>query len=1085
MRLRLFILFSILFTYNKLLLAQSGVDSTNRFLYKRYFHKDPSLLLLKSKVVANPFAITDQSKKDVVIGLSDLNRSGSISRAITIGNNQDLSVSSSLNLQMSGRISDDIEIIAAISDDNIPIQPEGNTQQIQEFDRVFIQLMNPNYSVIAGDYELRKPNSYFLNYLKKVKGAMVGTQYDFENGFSTRNAASIAIAKGKYNRMIILGREGNQGPYRLTGLYNEQFIIVLAGTERVYLDGILLKRGDNEDYTIDYNTAEIIFSPKRLITAYSRITIEFEYSDKNYSRTLTTVSTEQKYKTWAFRFNYYNEQDSKNRPLLQELNDEKKRFIASQAYIDNRGFYLSEDSVGFNNSEVRYKKVDSSGQVIYVYSTNPEDAIYKVNFSEFGANKGNYILDQTLANGRVFKWVSPVNGIPQGTHEPLVYLVAPRRNSYYTFAVDKSFKKLFINNEVSISDLDDNLFSKKGNQRSVANKTTITHTKNLRKDSLNNYQLKNTAQLEIVGADFKFLEYYRPQEFNREFALDPSTIFKGNQIWLSYLTSFENNNKPIVQYKFSTFKSADVYNSIQNSINADYTFGKYKFNGSASINLVDASKFDASKSNFIKHRFDFSRSLKYFNIGISEETEMNTSRSTTSDSLRMLSFSFKDYRIYINNKEGQLNKYRLEYSNRLDQLPFNNALLTSTRAQGIGLITEFTKNQNSILSVNYNYRQLEVYRTTTNLKSENNNLLRVNHDARIKNGLLVINTFYELNTGQEPKRSFTYVQVPAGQGVYIHRDYNNNGIKELNEFEIAKFSYEADYIRITLNNNDFVRTKGTAVSQNILLDPQRLFMNASGFRKFVSNFSNQLNYKIEKKTLFNSNENNFNPFDITINDSSLITLNTQFRESIFVKRTDPVFGAEYTYQNNSAKLLLSLGFDSRTTYEHIVRTRWNIFAKYSLNVEAKIVEKNSLNESANDRNYNLDAVSVSPEFAIQYDASWRLAFIYKYQTIENNIAGKESANQNKIGAELKFNSGGKTSLTAAINYINNDFIGNQNSAIAYEILEALQPGKNYTWSANWQRNISETFQLSVIYEGRNSESSRVIHSGSMQARAFF
>lgn len=1085
MRLRLLILSFALIFYNKLLLAQTNSDSSNNFLYKRYFHKDPSLLLLKSRVIANPFAINEQSSKESIIGLSDLNRSGSISRAITIGNNQDLSVSSSLNLQMSGRISDDLEIIAAISDDNIPIQPEGNTQQIQEFDRVFIQLINTNYSVIAGDYELRKPNSYFLNYLKKVKGAMLSTQYNFENGFSTKNSASIAIAKGKYNRMVILGREGNQGPYRLTGLYNEQFIIVLAGTERVYLDGILLKRGDNEDYTIDYNTAELTFSPKRLITAYSRITIEFEYSDKNYSRTLTTVSTEQKYKTWAFRFNYYNEQDSKNRPLLQELNDDKKRFIASQAYIDNKGFYLSEDSVGFDDSEVRYKKIDSLGQTIYVYSINPEDAIYKINFTEFGANKGNYILEQTLANGRVFKWVRPVNGIPQGTHEPLVFLVAPRKNSYYTFAIDKSFKNLILSNEISISDVDDNLFFKGGNQRSVANKTSISHTKNIRSDSVNKYQLKNTAQLEVVGADFKFLEYYRPQEFNREFALDPSTLFKGNQIWFSYLTSYENNNKPIIQYKFSTFKSADVYSAIQNAINSDLVFGKYKFNSSASINIVDASKLDQSISNFIKHRFDFSRSLKYFNIGIAEETEMNINKSSITDSLRIASFAFRDYRVYINNKEGKLNKYRLEYSNRLDQSPFNNSMLASTRAQGIGINTEFTKNQNSIFSINYSYRQLEVYRTRTNLQSENNNLLRINHDARIKNGLLVVNTFYEINTGQEPKRSFTYIQVPAGQGVYIHRDYNNNGVKELNEFEIAKFSYEADYIRITLNNSDFVRTKGTAVSQNILLDAQRLFSDANGIKKFIANFSNQLNYKIEKKTLFNSKENNFNPFDITINDTSLMTLNTQFRESIFFKRTDPVFGAEYTYQNNSAKLLLTLGFDSRNTYDHIVRTRWNILAKYSINIEAKLIEKKSLNESASDRNYSLDGKSISPEFAIQYDASWRLAFIYKYQKIENNIAGKERANQNKIGTELKYNSGGKTSLTAAINYINNDYVGNQNSAIAYEILEALQSGKNYTWTANWQRNISETFQLSLIYEGRSSESSRVIHSGSMQARAFF
>lgn len=1066
-------------------LAQITTDTSYNFLYKRYFHRDPSLLQLRSRVITNPFAINEQNTRENIIGLSDLNRSGSISRSITIGNNQDLSVRSSLNLQMSGRISDDLEIIAAISDDNIPIQPEGNTQQIQEFDRVFIQLLNKNYSLIAGDYELRKPNSYFINYLKKVKGAMVSTDYSFNNGYSTRNTASIAIAKGKYNRMIFLGKEGNQGPYRLTGLYNEQFIIVLAGTERVYIDGVLLKRGDNEDYTIDYNTAQLTFTPKRLITAYSRITVEFEYSDKNYSRTLSTVSSEHKFKTWAFRFNYYNEQDSKNRPLLQNLDDDKKRFIGSDAYYQNNGFYTSEDSVGFNDAEIRYKKIDTNGVIIYVYSTQAELAIYKVNFSEFGANKGNYVLDQSLANGRVFKWVEPKNGIPQGTHEPLVYLVAPRRNTYYSFAFDKKIKNVFVSNETSLSDIDDNLYYKNNTQQALANKTIISHVKTLRNDSLKLLQLKNIAQLEIVGADFKYLEYYRPQEFNREFALSPNTTFKGNQIWFSYLASYENNNKPIAQYKFSTFKSADVYAAIQNTINTDLVFGKFKVLGVASLNIVDASKFDQSKSNFIKHRLDINRSFKFFKVGVSEETEKNLSRSTISDSLRLLSFSFSDYRIYINNNDGQLNKYRVEYSNRLDKLPFNNALLTSTRAQGISLSSEFTKNTNSIFAVNYNFRQIDVLRTNANLRSENNHLLRVNHDARIKKGFVILNTLYEVNTGQEPKRSFTYIQVPAGQGVYVHRDYNNNGIKEINEFEIAKYSYEADYIRVTLNNNEFVRTKGTAVSQNILIDPQRILSNSKGLLKLISYFSNQLNYKIEKKTLFDSKDNQFNPFDTKINDTSLMTLNTQFRESIFFKRTDPIFGAEYTYQTNRAKQLLSLGFDSRFTNEHIVRTRWNIFAQYSINLEMKLSDKNSLNESSSDRNYSLNGYSVSPEFAVQYDASWRLAFIYKYQFIENQLIGAEKSIQNKLGTELKYNSGGKTSFSANANYINNDFTGNKNSAISYEMLEALQDGRNFTWAMNLQRNISETFQLSVIYEGRSSETSRVIHSGSMQARAFF
>src|SRR5690606_40670787 len=52
-------------------------------------------------------------------------------------------------------------------------------------------------------------------------------------------------------------------------------------------------------------------------------------------------------------------------------------------------------------------------------------------------------------------------------------------------------------------------------------------------------------------------------------------------------------------------------------------------------------------------------------------------------------------------------------------------------------------------------------------------------------GAISTSILYELGSGREQRISYTYLQVAAGQGNYIWSDYNNNGIKEQNEFEPA------------------------------------------------------------------------------------------------------------------------------------------------------------------------------------------------------------------------------------------------------------------------------------------------------------
>jgi hypothetical protein len=385
---------------------------------------------------------------------------------------------------------------------------------------VYIQLFNAKTKLTAGDFQIRNQNGYFLNYFKRAQGASIETIHKLSLR-EWKARASVAVSKGKFARNIMQGIEGNQGPYRLTGSEGETFIIVLAGTERVYIDGKLLTRGQEYDYIVDYNSAQISFTPKQRITKDRRIVVEFQYSDKNYARSVIETSIEMNSENFSWFVNAFGEQDSKNQPLQQDLSDIDK-FVLTNVGDDLLNAVVPRiDSVAFSNDLVLYELTDSLGyDSVFVVSTDPEKAFYRLSFGLVGTGNGDYMESDFTAVGNVYRWVAPdtVDNVlvHQGTHLPVALLVSPKKKQMVNMGA--SFKlgeyvQLFA--EGSISNFDQNNFSSINDDDNVglASKTRLLLNRPIKR----NLEWSIDAELnhEFTGEKFRFIERFRNVEFER------------------------------------------------------------------------------------------------------------------------------------------------------------------------------------------------------------------------------------------------------------------------------------------------------------------------------------------------------------------------------------------------------------------------------------------------------------------------------------------------------------------------------------------------------------------------------------------
>jgi hypothetical protein len=1032
---------------------------------KVIYSKDTSLIVTINKP-PKLYEITAETKKrnDFFQGLTS---SGSMVRGITFGNNQSASVQSSLDLELSGQLNKDVKIKAAISDHNIPIQSDGYTQRLDEFDKIYIELSNKNSFIRAGHLDLVQNSDYFSNFSRKITGIQVGTHLQHKRSYTDIYALG-SLSRGEFNRMQFNGIEGNQGPYKLQGKQGELYIIVISGSEKVYINGVLQKRGEDQEYVINYNTGELTFTSKAYISSNSRIVVEYIYNTSSYNRFLLYAGGKHESKRFSFSANIFSETDNKN--SNQDLTDAQKEVLDKAGNNPDLMYAVNAVLTDYDANKILYRKINSGGKTIYEYSTDSEEELYTLSFTHMGANKGNYRIIQLPVNGRVYEYVPPVGGILQGDYEPVIKLIPPQKSQVFSTNSEYRFNKGRVGLNLAVSNHDDNTFSSVGNEKNTGFAGRLYLDKKIDKD---NWKSGFYLEHAFIHKNFHILERINAVEFSRDFNV-PQEFNGKNQNKIRFDWNNTIKNKWTLNYTLNYLNEKEYYRGYKNDIFAQFTNGKTL--AFSKVSYLKTSQQDSLNSNFIKHSTEVNQKIKKITVGMGFQGESNKIKDKTIQEYSPSGFDWREWYTTLGIDSLKVDA-RLKLYIRSDDSVRSGKIKNFTTSYGAVLNSRLIKSERNNLSFEVHYRNVHYNREVYPNQEEENYLLGTAHwNKMFLNNGLVLNATYELSNAQEAQREFKYVKVTDGQGIYKWTDYNGNGIEELDEFEVAEFSDQAQYIRVYTDNIKYQKSSRNRLHFAIQVNPSR-FMKSKWWERvnLQSAFQSFSSYLKNNKTA------EFNPFS----KKNLLTQTQSLTASLSFNRLSVhKWAGVFQYIKNDNTQYVYTGRETRDNTNYQLQLNYKPWSSWVFGLQNNLITDKSNSELFTTKQFAIETVGINPSITYEIRKNISLSTFFRYQN-KKNTSGNETLDWKQAGLEIRWNDEGKTSINGTFSYIQNDLTGNSYSLVASQMMEGLLSGKNTVWKAYLQRELSSVFTLSIIYDGRKNEDSKTIHTGSVQIRASF
>lgn len=1011
-----------------------------------------------------------------------IEKSGTIVRGFTVGTNKDFSLNSGFRLQLAGKLADDIELVAALTDENQPIQAEGNTERLEELDKVFIQVKHPNASAVFGDYVLSKKSGEFGNIDRKLQGLSGEFNYAGSEAYF-----SMASSKGKYNNNKFTGSDGVQGPYRLSGINSEKDIIIIAGTEKVYLDGEEMRRGEGNDYTIEYSNAQVTFTPKRLITSASRISVDFQYTDRKFQRNFFAggVNTKLMDNKLGIKFQYMREGDDQDAPIDISLSDSDKKILANAGNDRNMavksGVALADaDSLGVRKGS--YQKIDTliSGNSYSYYLYNPGNAesIYNLTFSYMGESKGDYIKE-SLGNYRFA-------GLLQGNYSPVVYLPMPELKQIANLLIEaKPVKDLFVSLELAGSIWDKNRLSSinDGENTGKAYSAFIKlNPVDVKAAGIDFGKYGFSYKERFVQSDFTSPDRLNTVEFDRDYNIQSGT--SGDERLRELALSAQPLQSLLINSSYGYLKRGDYFTS--NRFNNLLVYEPDK-NARVEYNLDFVSTENSYlKSKWYKQKANMFYRYQKLKPGIEYLFEDKRENLLVKDSLLQSSLRYAEYDPYLELENWYGIKLKAKYSFREDVSPVGGSFVTESNSTGQDYELSYSgiKEVNTNLKLTFrNKKYSDDFRKKGFL---NNETILVKSQSRFNffKKVLEGDLYYEVSTQRSAKLEKVFVRVQKGTGNYKYLgDLNNNGIADENEFEPTLF--DGEYIIMTIPTEELYPVIDLKTNTRWKINFANIFKDGiTG--TLLSPVTTETSWRIEEnsrqtdlKKIYLLDLGSFQDEKTTVRGSN------QIQQDIFLFENDPALSFRFRYTQRKSLNQYFAAAEKGYYRERSIRINFKMIEEINNQTDIIFEDDNLRTAVTSNRNRLVTNSNISSDFSYRPEKNIEVGFKIKVgRSIDDYPSKPTTIDLNSQTLRFNLSFAGEGRLRIEIE--RNELTGNSNdNYVPFEVTAGNLLGKNYFGRLSFDYRISNNLQSSVNYEGRSQGGAPLIHTARGEVRAFF